>query len=126
MKPLYRKIAVIDDSPPFRLLVKQMLELNEDQVDLFEDAETFFKQRAAQAQYNLIIVDWNLPGMNGLNALESLKASPLTSSIPVLIVTGDSSLNHVRQAIHAGVNDFISKPIDPHQFMERVTKLLGS
>lgn len=125
MKPLYRKIAVVDDSPPFRWLVKQVLECKDYQVDVYDDAESFFRQKQTLAQYNLIIVDLNLPGMDGLNALENLKTSPLTASIPVLIVTGDSSMVNLRQAIKAGVNDFISKPIDPDVFLKRVTKLLG-
>lgn len=124
MKPLHCKVAVVDDSPPFRWLVKQILELKEYQVDLYEDAEQFFRQKQGLALYNLIIVDLNLPGMNGLSALENLKTSPLTTMIPVLIVTGDSSILNLKQAIKGGVSDFISKPIDPELFLERVTKLL--
>jgi CheY-like chemotaxis protein len=124
MNPLYRRIAVVDDSPPFRWLVKQVLELKEYQVDVYDDAEQFFLQKMLHPLYNLIIVDLNLPGMNGLSALESLKSSPITNKIPVLIVTGDANLVNLSQAVKSGVSDFISKPIDPEVFLERVMKLL--
>jgi CheY-like chemotaxis protein len=124
MNPLYRRIAVVDDSPPFRWLVKQVLELKEYQVDVYDDAEQFFLQKMLHPLYNLIIVDLNLPGMNGLSALESLKSSPVTNKIPVLIVTGDANLVNLSQAVKYGVSDFISKPIDPEVFLERVMKLL--
>ncbi|WP_127579579.1 response regulator [Paenibacillus koleovorans] len=125
MKPILQKIAVIDDSSPFRWLVKNILEMQEYDVHLFEEAELFFKEKWTPPGYHLIIVDLNLPGMNGVSAVENIKQSPLTASVPVLFVTGDASRNNLTEAVRAGVNDFISKPIDPALFLERVNKLLG-
>jgi two-component system chemotaxis response regulator CheY len=75
-------------------------------------------------RFDLIIVDINLPDMDGLTVLENLKADPLSSAIPVLIVTGEPKKANIKHAVQFGVSDFIGKPIDPGQFCERVERLL--
>ncbi|WP_158301738.1 response regulator [Paenibacillus mesophilus] len=122
-----KKIALIDDSAPFRLMVKQLLELREYEVTPFDSAEQFFgvNQRITLTRFDLIIVDINLPDMDGLSVLEQLKTDPLSNPIPVLIVTGEPKKTNIKHAIQFGVNDFIGKPIDPAQFCERVERLLN-
>lgn len=122
-----KKIALIDDSAPFRLMVKQLLELREYEVTPFDSAEQFFgaNQRVTLTRFDLIIVDINLPDMDGLSVLENLKTDPLSNPIPVLIVTGEPKKTNIKHAIQFGVSDFIGKPIDPAQFCERVERLLN-
>ncbi|MDF2663560.1 MAG: response regulator receiver protein [Paenibacillus sp.] len=121
-----KKIALIDDSGPFRLMVQQLLELRQYEVSPFESAEQFFgaHQRVNLTRFDLIIVDINLPGMDGLSVLENLKTDPVSSPIPVLMVTGDPKKTKIQHAVQFGVSDFIGKPIDPAQFCERVERLL--
>jgi two-component system chemotaxis response regulator CheY len=110
------------------LLRNSTQELRQYEVTPFESAEQFFgaHQRINPTRYDLIIVDINLPGMDGLSVLENLKKDPLSSPIPVLIVTGDPRKTKIQHAIQFGVSDFIGKPIDPAQFCERVDRLLKS
>lgn len=119
-----KKIALVDDSSPFVLLVRQLLETVNCEVDGFGTAEEFFVRPAEIPQYDLIILDIHLPEQNGLNALELLKADPLTRSIPVLLLSGDSRAKNVVEGAQKGAQDFLTKPIDPQELIARVIGML--
>lgn len=121
-----KNIAIVDDSGAFCLLVKQVLEIDEQYVvDAYSDADDFLRIASRIQTYDLILLDINLPGTNGLTALGQLQESGLTEQIPVLLLTGDSRKTTVKEGIKLGAKDFISKPIDPEQLLERVQLLLG-
>lgn len=124
MGDVVKKIAVIDDNQTFRHFVKQILELNDYQVELFPSAEDFFNKEKELHTYALFIIDYNMPGINGITALENIKYNPLTMKIPVLFVTGEPAREVVDIAIRYNVNDFLRKPIEPDILVERVRKLL--
>ena len=119
------KIAVIDDNQTFRLFVKQILELAGYEVALFVTADDFFAKEKELDTYALYIVDYNMPGMSGITALENIKYNPMTKDIPVLFVTGEPERELVNTAIRYKVNDFLSKPIDPNLLVARVQKLIS-
>ncbi|OEH85600.1 hypothetical protein BHU72_02025 [Desulfuribacillus stibiiarsenatis] len=119
-----KKIAVIDDNKTFRHFVKQILEQSNYHVEEFVNADEFFSTEKEIYGYDLILIDYNMPGMNGITALENIKFNPVTQGVPVLLVTGEPERKVVDVAVRLKVNDFISKPIDPEFLVERVNKLL--
>lgn len=119
-----KKIVIIDDSNPFVMLVKHLLEDENVLVDSFEDAVDFLRIPSRITAYDLIILDINLPGMNGLQVLEELKSKPATRDVPVLLLSGDSRSEIVVKGIRRGAIDFLTKPVDPPQLLERVMKHL--
>ncbi|MEW4371151.1 response regulator [Paenibacillus kandeliae] len=119
-----KKIVIIDDSNPFVMLVKHLLEDEQVLVDSFEDAVDFLRIPSRIAAYDLIILDINLPGMNGLQVLDELKSKPATRDVPVLLLSGDSRSEIVVKGIRRGAIDFLTKPVDPPQLLERVMKHL--
>jgi DNA-binding response OmpR family regulator len=122
---LSRKIAIVDDSTPFCLLVQQLLETDNCTVDMYNTATDFLRIPSRLKVYNLIIMDINLPDMDGLTALKTLKSDPITEAIPVLLLSGDSRANTVKTGVKFGAKDFMTKPIDPAQLIERVSSLLS-
>lgn len=77
------------------------------------------------ARYDLIILDINLPGTDGLQAFQRLQLNVNTASIPILLLTGDTRKFTVLQGRKLGARDFMAKPIDPLLLEERVIQQLA-
>jgi CheY-like chemotaxis protein len=71
-----------------------------------------------------VIIDLNLPGMDGLSFLRSLRAEPSTVNLPCMIVTAYSSSVVKKEALEAGCNAYLIKPLDHHHFLQVLTRLL--
>jgi len=119
-----KSIALIDDSSAFRLLVASLLETEGMRVVHFPDAESFLAKTAKPELFDLLLIDINLPGRNGLDLLSALKADPRLASTPALLLTGDATKERVAQAAHLGVAGYIAKPIDPASFVDRILTVL--
>lgn len=72
----------------------------------------------AKKSHCLLVIDINLPGKNGLDLLKAIKGSPLTDSMPVVIITGDTDLNKVYESYAASANGYIHKPLKPENLDE--------
>jgi two-component system chemotaxis response regulator CheY len=75
-------------------------------------------------QVDLILSDINMPAMDGLEFLRQLRAQNLAPGVPVVMITTESSEEHVKQAIQAGAQGYIRKPFTVEQVRERVLPLL--
>jgi CheY-like chemotaxis protein len=119
-----RKILVVDDEPLNITLLCEMLGRN--QFDLItagngNDAVSLAKDETP----DLIILDWQMPEMDGLEALRVLKTKPETEDIPVLMVTGVmNSPEHLVTAMDEGAVDFLRKPFDRLELKARVRNML--
>jgi two-component system, chemotaxis family, chemotaxis protein CheY len=77
-------------------------------------------------QVDLILSDINMPSMDGLEFLRQLRAQNLAPGVPVVMITTESSEEHVKQAILAGAQGYIRKPFTAEQVKERVLPLLSA
>ncbi|MDX2359973.1 MAG: adenylate/guanylate cyclase domain-containing protein [Crocinitomicaceae bacterium] len=120
------KILVVDDKPDnLRTLVDQMERMHLNIQALQEtDARNAFEIAQLEVP-DLIITDWEMPDMNGIEFIEALQISKYTREIPVIMCTGimTSSLN-LKTALDAGAVDYIRKPVDPLEFQARVLSML--
>lgn len=115
------RILVVDDNPDERLIYSAVLHYHGHTVDEAEDARTGI-QMAQSKSPDIILMDVHLPVMNGLLAAEILKASPETSAIPILCLTGyDVNPAH---AIASGCSEFLRKPVAPTDLTRVVDSLL--
>lgn len=119
-----KQIALVDDSSPFCLLVKQIFE-DRYEVTSYSTANEFLSILSRITNYDLILLDINMPGMDGLDALTKLKSNPDTQSIPVLLLTGDARKDTVLKGMKLGAKDYLTKPIDPLLLEQRVNALLN-
>ena len=78
----------------------------------------------AQHHFDLVLLDWEMPEMDGIEVLKILKANPLTVEIPVMMVTSNTSSEYLKEAIGTGAVDFIKKPIDPIELIARVKSVI--
>jgi two-component system chemotaxis response regulator CheY len=75
---------------------------------------------------DLILSDINMPSMDGLEFLRQLRAESLAPDVPVVMITTESSEEHVREAIVAGAHGYIRKPFTAEQVKDRVLPLIGA
>jgi len=105
------KILLVDDSGTMRQVQKMILQ-GMGLTDIIEAADGLQAIRMASEQRpSLILMDWNMPGMKGIDALRKLKAADVTKAIPVIMVTSESEKSHVLEAVRAGAANYMVKPI---------------
>jgi two-component system chemotaxis response regulator CheY len=74
----------------------------------------------------LVISDWNMPDMDGLTLLRTVRSRPATKTMPFIMCTGNASSDFVQSAIKAGVNNYIVKPFDFNTFKKRIEQVTGA
>jgi two-component system chemotaxis response regulator CheY len=73
--------------------------------------------------YDLLITDWNMPGMQGIDLLRAVRADPKLSTMPVLMVTAEQKKAQIIEAAQAGVNGYIVKPFTAATLKEKLEKI---
>ncbi|MBF0429465.1 MAG: response regulator, partial [Magnetococcales bacterium] len=115
---------VIDDDPGFRSLILHFL--HSDGVQTLESTDGVTALQTLKSHTcHLIICDIQMPGMDGLTFLSTVRNEPKLKNIPVILVTGDDSIETRESAFRLGANDFITKPFAPKDFIPRVRRFLG-
>ncbi len=121
------KILVADDGLTNRIVAKLFLQNHGFEVDEVENGALAVEALSNRA-YNLVFMDMDMPVMDGLEATRRIRdvSSPvLDHNIPILAMTAKSTAEDMDLCIKAGMNDFVSKPIQRHEFSEIVLKYLS-
>jgi two-component system, cell cycle response regulator DivK len=116
-------ILLVEDNDNNRLLVRDVLQASGYRVVEAENAEDGLRM-AAEQQPALILMDIQLPGMNGIEALQRLRADPATRAIPVIAVTASAMTQDRRQIMAAGFDGYQPKPISVKGFLQAVREML--
>ncbi len=117
-------IMVVDDSSTMRRILKTtLMKLGAVVVDEAGDgAEALAKCKAKQ--YDCVLTDWNMPVMDGLELVVSLRKEPNYAKVPIIMVTTEGGKTDVVEALMKGVNDYIVKPFTPEIVKDKLLKLL--
>lgn len=118
-----RKVLVIEDNVPNMELAVDLLEVAGFEVLQATDAQEGIAL-AREEQPDVIVMDVGLPGMDGLEATAALKRDPATQHIPILVATSHAMKGDKEEAIAAGCDGFITKPIDTRSFAKAVAGLV--
>ncbi|WP_446742363.1 response regulator [Silvibacterium acidisoli] len=119
---------IVDDSSVMRKIVERALRqaglslVNVHEAASGVDALEILRREKVE----LILSDINMPNMDGLEFLRQLRSEDLAPEVPVVMITTESSEEHVKEAILAGAQGYIRKPFTPEQVKERVLPLLGA
>jgi DNA-binding response OmpR family regulator len=117
-------VVVIDDTPVMLLRLERLVQtLSECQVIPFSCALDALAWCVGN-EPDLLIVDYLLPDMSGLDFVERLRESPRNTDVPVVMVTQDHDRAVRRLALQVGVNDFLTKPFDQAELQARVRNML--
>ena len=119
-----KKILIVEDNPMNMELILDLLEFYGHNVTEAEDGIKAL-ERLAEERFDIILLDMQLPKMDGLEVLERIKNNPSTASIPVIAVTAHAMKGSEEHFIEMGCVDYISKPIDINKFRILIDKYLG-
>lgn len=117
------KVLVVEDHEDSREIVVLLLrQLKYDVVEATNGQEAI--ERALNETPDLIIMDLGLPGINGIETSAKLKQNPKTASIPIIAHTAWSEHDYKRQALEAGMVEYLTKPVDPRTLRRVLEKFL--
>lgn len=117
-------ILVVDDFATMRkIVISNLKDLGYEKVTEADDGTTAL-EALQKDKFDLVISDWNMPKMSGLELLKSIRSDTSMSSIPVLMVTAQAKKELIVEAAKAGVNGYILKPFKPEQLKEKLDKIL--
>ena len=118
------RILIADDDPVNLEVILDFLSDQDDEV-LYAPNGKRACELAAQEIPDVIIMDWEMPIMNGIEAIARLRENPLTADIPIIVATGVmTQSNDLRTAMETGAVDFLRKPFDPIEFKARLSTTL--
>ena len=122
------RTLIVDDSSVMRKIVERALRQAGLDAMVVHEAGCGIEglEVLKRGAVDLILSDINMPSMDGLEFLRQIKAQNLAPGVPVVMITTESSEEHVKQAIQAGARGYIRKPFTPEQVKERVLPLLAA
>ena len=116
-------VLITEDNPKNRKVFRDILRVHGYKSIEAVDGEEGYKM-AKEHKPDLILMDVQLPGIDGYEVTRRLKSEDDTKDIPIIIVTSFAMAGEENEAREAGCNDYISKPINIHQFIETIKKYL--
>ena len=119
------RFLVVDDSSTMRrIIINTLNKLGH--TDITEAANgREGVERLAVADVDVIITDWNMPEMSGIEFIRTIRAQPKYAKIPVLMVTTNAAKDDIVEALRAGVTNYVVKPFTPDVMKEKIEGLLG-
>jgi len=118
-----KKILIVDDSPTIRKLVGYILKKQEFMIAEAEDGIDAM-EKLGNLEADLIIVDLNMPNMDGIQFVKNLRSNYYHMDTPVIMLTTTKDEDLKRDALQAGVNLFLNKPVQPNFLIYKVESLL--
>lgn len=117
------KVLVVDDFPTMRRIVKNLLkQLGFENIDEAENGEDALRKLKG-GDYGLVVSDWNMPVMEGIELLKHIRNDPNLKDIPFLMVTAEAEKEKVIEAIKAGVDNYVVKPFTGEVLKEKLEKI---
>jgi len=117
------RALVVDDSRTVRMIVGQILrELGIDVLEAKNGLEAL-EHVQTNPDIELMLVDWNMPEMNGYDFVRSIRAQRAYDAVPILMITSEAQGTQVTQALNAGANEYLMKPFNKEILMAKLQLL---
>ncbi|QWT46287.1 chemotaxis response regulator CheY [Azospira inquinata] len=117
------KFLVVDDFSTMRRIVRNLLkELGFTNVDEAEDGAIAL-QKLQGGGFDFVVSDWNMPNMDGLTLLQTVRATPALKHLPVLMITAEAKKENIIAAAQAGASGYIVKPFTAATLNEKLQKI---
>lgn len=119
------KILIVDDFSTMRRIIRNILkQLEFINVEEAEDGSVAF-EKLKDADYDLLITDWNMPNMTGLDLLKEVRANEKLKDLKVLLVTAEAEKENIIQAAQAGANEYVVKPFTADVLGQKINKIFA-
>ena len=117
------KFLVVDDFSTMRRIVRNLLkELGFTNVEEAEDGAVAL-QKIKAGNFDFIVTDWNMPNMDGLTLLQTLRADPAYKNLPVMMITAEAKKENIIAAAQAGASGYIVKPFTAATLQDKLDKI---
>lgn len=117
-----KSCLVVDDSRVIRMVARKILEELSFEVLEAEDGQVAIDLCKAKLP-DSVLLDWNMPVMNGIEFLSALREMPGGTDVPVVFCTTENDLGHIQQAIGSGASEYIMKPFDSEIIQSKFTQV---
>jgi two-component system chemotaxis response regulator CheY len=119
------KALVVDDSKTIRMIIRRiLLELGYEVCEAGNGIEALRVLEAEKTVVTLVLADWNMPEMNGLDLLKQLRLDPDLASLKVIMVTTETEISQMASALEAGANEYVMKPFT-REILKGKLELIG-
>lgn len=119
------KILVVEDSPSTRALLATTIEAGEDDVEVVEAGSGFEALKALpHHKFDAILTDINMPDINGLELVSFLKNHPLYKSIPIMVISTESTVEDRKRAAALGAEEYVVKPFEAAELIDKLRRIL--
>jgi two-component system chemotaxis response regulator CheY len=118
------RALIVDDSSAMRAVLSMTLKRRGLEILQAKDGFEALTVLSASGPTDLILIDWNMPGMNGLELLRRIRQQPAFAAARVLMVTTETGMGQMAEAIAAGANEYIMKPFTADVVLDKL-QLLG-
>ena len=117
------KILIVDDFSTMRRIIKNLLrDLGFTNTAEADDGNTALPMLQS-GNFDFLVTDWNMPGMNGIELLRAVRADERLKLLPVLMVTAEAKRDQIIEAAQAGVNGYVVKPFTAQALKEKIEKV---
>ena len=117
------KFLVVDDFSTMRRIVRNLLkELGYTNVDEAEDGAIDL-QKLNSGSFDFVVTDWNMPNMDGLTLLQTIRRTPQLKHLPVLMITAEAKKENIIEAAQSGASGYIVKPFTAGTLEEKLNKI---
>ena len=115
------RALVVDDSRAVRMIVGRTLqELGYEVREASNGREALEVMQAEKGAVSLVLADWNMPEVNGLDLLKQLRQDPELASVVIVMVTTETEIDHMTAALEAGANEYVMKPFTREILVEKL------
>jgi FOG: CheY-like receiver len=120
------KVLIIDDSAVMRKIIQRNIQQSGLLVDEFVEAGDGREglEKAASNSIDLILCDWNMPNMTGIDFVKALRGSAQKNNIPIVMVTTEGGETKIEEAKRSGANGYLTKPFTPEQLKSKLGNFL--
>lgn len=120
------KILIVDDFKTMLKIIESLLrQLGFKNVEEATDGKAALEKLKGE-KFDLILSDWNMEPMSGLDLLKAVRADPALKAIPMVLITAESKVENIMAAKQAGVNNYIVKPFNAITLKEKLVAVLGN
>ncbi len=117
------KILIVDDFSTMRRIIKNLLrDLGFNNTSEADDGQTALPMLKS-GKFDFLVTDWNMPGMDGLTLLKTVRSDEELCDMPVLMVTAEAKRDQIVVAAEAGVNGYVVKPFTAATLKEKIEKI---
>jgi two-component system chemotaxis response regulator CheY len=117
------KILIVDDFSTMRRIIKNLLrDLGFNNTSEADDGQTALPMLKS-GNFDFLVTDWNMPGMDGLTLLKTVRSDEDLCNMPVLMVTAEAKRDQIVVAAEAGVNGYVVKPFTAATLKEKIEKI---